>query len=281
MWTLTNSPSTFPYTGGFFLIGLATACVILSAIGAPRSLVPRFLSLAPDPLRRPDLLRALHLALAPLPLGGPRPHRAERVPALRPARARHLRRLGGVVPPGRAPDPHGDLPAPGAGLAGGADGGRRSSWPRWWRPRPGRRGGQHHLRRFHRRPDDDHDHGAGVAGHGPAGERAPLRRLDCAHARLGPRPPRCRTRMATCSRTRGFSAVGWWTGRRSSCWARSTPRRRPATARRSRRASPTPTALAEPVARGHGLGATQRGRRSWPDAGRWSTASTRASGPTS
>jgi peptidoglycan/LPS O-acetylase OafA/YrhL len=47
MWTLTNSTSSFPYTGGFFLVGLATACVILSAVGAPRSLVPRFLSLAP------------------------------------------------------------------------------------------------------------------------------------------------------------------------------------------------------------------------------------------
>ena len=47
MWTLTDSTSSFPYTGGFFLVGLATACVILSAIGAPRSVVPRFLSLAP------------------------------------------------------------------------------------------------------------------------------------------------------------------------------------------------------------------------------------------
>ncbi len=47
VWVGTNDTSGFPYQGGFFLIGLATAGVILSAIGAPRSPVPRFLSLAP------------------------------------------------------------------------------------------------------------------------------------------------------------------------------------------------------------------------------------------
>jgi peptidoglycan/LPS O-acetylase OafA/YrhL len=47
IWVSTNDQASFPEQGGFFLIGLATAGVILSAIGAPRSPVPRFLSLAP------------------------------------------------------------------------------------------------------------------------------------------------------------------------------------------------------------------------------------------
>jgi peptidoglycan/LPS O-acetylase OafA/YrhL len=47
IWVSTSTTSSFPYRGGFFLIGLATAGVILSIVGAPRSPVPRFLSLAP------------------------------------------------------------------------------------------------------------------------------------------------------------------------------------------------------------------------------------------
>jgi peptidoglycan/LPS O-acetylase OafA/YrhL len=47
IWVRTNQTSSFPYRGGFFLIGLATAAVILSAVGAPRSIVPRVLSLPP------------------------------------------------------------------------------------------------------------------------------------------------------------------------------------------------------------------------------------------
>jgi SGNH domain (fused to AT3 domains) len=47
LWVLTTSTSTFPYSGGFFLIGLAVASVILAAVAAPRSIVPRVLSLAP------------------------------------------------------------------------------------------------------------------------------------------------------------------------------------------------------------------------------------------
>ncbi len=47
IWVLTTSTSSFPYSGGFFLIGLAVAGVILSAVAAPRSIVPRLLSLAP------------------------------------------------------------------------------------------------------------------------------------------------------------------------------------------------------------------------------------------
>jgi peptidoglycan/LPS O-acetylase OafA/YrhL len=47
LWVVTTSTSTFPYSGGFFLIGLSVASVILAAVGAPRSLVPRMLSWAP------------------------------------------------------------------------------------------------------------------------------------------------------------------------------------------------------------------------------------------
>jgi peptidoglycan/LPS O-acetylase OafA/YrhL len=47
IWVTTSTTSSFPYSGGFFLIGLGTAGVIASAIGAPRTLIPRFLSLAP------------------------------------------------------------------------------------------------------------------------------------------------------------------------------------------------------------------------------------------
>jgi peptidoglycan/LPS O-acetylase OafA/YrhL len=47
IWILTDDASSFPYSGGFFLIGLCTASVILAAVGAPRSLVPRVLSLTP------------------------------------------------------------------------------------------------------------------------------------------------------------------------------------------------------------------------------------------
>ena len=50
-------------------------------------------------LRGPHLLRPLHLALAHLHLARPRVDRAVRVRALRGARARHLRRVGRVVPP--------------------------------------------------------------------------------------------------------------------------------------------------------------------------------------
>jgi peptidoglycan/LPS O-acetylase OafA/YrhL len=47
LWVATSTTSSFPYSGGFFLIGLATAGVIASAVGAPNSPVPRLLSLAP------------------------------------------------------------------------------------------------------------------------------------------------------------------------------------------------------------------------------------------
>ena len=41
LWVLTTSESSFPYSGGFFLIGLAVAGVILAAVAVPRSMVPR------------------------------------------------------------------------------------------------------------------------------------------------------------------------------------------------------------------------------------------------
>ncbi len=44
LWTLTTSTSSFPYNGGFFLIGLCVAGVIVSAVAAPKSIVPRVLS---------------------------------------------------------------------------------------------------------------------------------------------------------------------------------------------------------------------------------------------
>jgi peptidoglycan/LPS O-acetylase OafA/YrhL len=47
IWVGTSETDAFPYRGGFFLIGMATAAVILSAVGAPRSAVPRFLALPP------------------------------------------------------------------------------------------------------------------------------------------------------------------------------------------------------------------------------------------
>ena len=47
MWVLTTSLSSFPYGGGFFVIGVAVAAVILAAVAAPRSIVPRALSLTP------------------------------------------------------------------------------------------------------------------------------------------------------------------------------------------------------------------------------------------
>jgi peptidoglycan/LPS O-acetylase OafA/YrhL/lysophospholipase L1-like esterase len=47
IWVLTTSLSSFPYAGGFFLIGLSVGAVILSAVAAPHSIVPRALSVAP------------------------------------------------------------------------------------------------------------------------------------------------------------------------------------------------------------------------------------------
>lgn len=47
IWFVMPALSSFPYNGGFFLLGLSVAAIILAAVTAPRSLVPRFLSLAP------------------------------------------------------------------------------------------------------------------------------------------------------------------------------------------------------------------------------------------
>jgi peptidoglycan/LPS O-acetylase OafA/YrhL len=47
IWVATTSTSSFPYDGGFFLIGLCVAAVILSVVAAPRSILPRVLALTP------------------------------------------------------------------------------------------------------------------------------------------------------------------------------------------------------------------------------------------
>ena len=47
IWVLTTSLSSFPYNGGFFLIGLSVGGVVLAAVAAPRSIVPRVLSVSP------------------------------------------------------------------------------------------------------------------------------------------------------------------------------------------------------------------------------------------
>lgn len=47
IFVLTTSLSSFPYVGGFFLLGLSVGAVIVAAVAAPRSIVPRFLALTP------------------------------------------------------------------------------------------------------------------------------------------------------------------------------------------------------------------------------------------
>ena len=47
IWVAVTATSSFPYSGGFFLIGLSVGAVVLSVVAAPRSIVPRFLSLTP------------------------------------------------------------------------------------------------------------------------------------------------------------------------------------------------------------------------------------------
>ena len=47
IWVLVDSTSSFPYQGGFFLVGLGTAGVILAVVAAPKSPVPWFLALRP------------------------------------------------------------------------------------------------------------------------------------------------------------------------------------------------------------------------------------------
>ena len=121
--------------------------------GAPQR-CPADAVVVADPLRGADLLRALHLALAHLHLARPRPDGPVRLRALRVPRPRHLRRLGRVLPPRRAPDPHGHLHQPVAGVAGR---------PRRCRGRAGGRDrgddgnigrGQHSLAGRHRRTRD-------------------------------------------------------------------------------------------------------------------------------
>ena len=121
-----------------------------------------------DPLRGPHFVRAVHLALADLHLARSFPDGVVRLRALRRAGPRDLRRVGRVVPSRRAPDPHGHVRQPVAGVAGGAgrrrcraggrhrgdhrdDGARQYGPPRWWGHGHGHGGGDRHGRH------DDHD----------------------------------------------------------------------------------------------------------------------------
>ena len=285
LWVLTTSTSSFPYSGGFFLIGLAVAGVILAAVAAPRSIVPRLLSLAPVRYvgRISYGLYIWHWPIfiwldhARTGLYGLR--------ALRRARARHLRGVGRVLPPRRAPDPHGHLRQPVAGLAGRARRRRR---------RAGRRRRGHHRddgRGQHRaahRPrhvglgDDARPpcpspgrgaspvrvllFGDSVAltlglGPGPAAGAAEVRLRP-----LGQGDPRLRRRDRARGRAHGRT-------RRHAAGVR----RLAVLARVSRRCSSP--------GRTSGWARSTRSSRTWsccwPGAGRWSTASTRATGPTS
>ncbi|HEX3334805.1 MAG TPA: acyltransferase family protein [Acidimicrobiales bacterium] len=47
IWVATTSTTSFPYDGGFFLIGLCVGAVILAVVAAPKSIVPRALALTP------------------------------------------------------------------------------------------------------------------------------------------------------------------------------------------------------------------------------------------
>ena len=130
LWVATTSTSKFPYSGGFFLIGLSVAMVILAAVGAPHSIVPRMLSWSP--IRYVGRISyGLYIWHWPIFIWlTSRPDGPVRLRALRVPRPRHLRRLGRVLPPRRAPHPHGHLHQPVACVAdrprrcGGRAGGR-------------------------------------------------------------------------------------------------------------------------------------------------------------
>ena len=126
LWVLTTSTSTFPYSGGFFLIGLSVASVILAAVAAPHSIVPRLLSVAP--IRYVGRISyGLYIWHWPIFIWlDHSPDRALRLRALRVTRAGDLRRLGRVLPSRRAADPDGHVRQPVAGVAGGARRRRRS-----------------------------------------------------------------------------------------------------------------------------------------------------------
>ena len=250
---------------------------------------PRFLSLTP--VRYVGRISyGLYIWHWPhLHLARPRPDRARRAGELFAVRVLvTFARVGGVVPPRRAPDPHGDLRAPVAGLGGRAR--RRSVVV----VVAGRRrddgddgGGQHGVSRAigtghvtsrpRRRSPAPAVRRAATAGAGAA-----LRRLGGADPRARPgHSGASRTSTATCSRTRGSSAAASSTGPRSSCWG---ARRHAAGVRRlaaRRRASPRTTS----PGRTSGWPPWTRSSRTswccWRGAGRWWTASTRARGPTS
>ena len=116
------------------------------SVAAPRSIVPRFLSLTP--IRYVGRISyGLYIWHWPIFIWLNHARTGLLGWQLFAVRvAGHLRRVGGVVPPRRAPDPHGHLRPPVAGLAGRARRGRRGAG------RPGRgdhgdhRRGQHGSR---------------------------------------------------------------------------------------------------------------------------------------
>ena len=158
LWVLTTSTSSFPYSGGFFLIGL---------VGRRRD--PR--GRRGTAQHRPAAAVAGHRSATwaasrtgstsgtgPSSYGSTTPGRGSTGTSSSRVRvARHLRRVGRVLPPHRAPDPHGDVRQPVAGVAGRARrrrcraGGRRS------RRRPGRRRSPAPRCRRHRHDGLDDD----------------------------------------------------------------------------------------------------------------------------
>ena len=181
IWVLTTSTSPFPYSGGFFLIGLAVAGVILSAVAAPRSIVPRLLSLTP--VRYVGRISyGLYIWHWPIFIWLDNARTGLLGYELFAVRVRrHVRRLGGVLPPGRASHPHGDLRPAVEGLGGGSRRRRRGA---------GRGGGRH-------------------IGHHGRGQHAPTRPASAPRAARPPRrrhraPRRRRSRCACCC-----SAIRW------------------------------------------------------------------------
>ncbi len=184
IWVAVTATSSFPYSGGFFLIGLSVAAVVLAVVAAPRSIVPRFLSLTP--IRYVGRISyGLYIWHWPIFIWLNEQRVGVSGWELFVVRAGVTPFGVSVVflPPRRAPDPHGHVRQPVAGLARRAD--RRG------RGR-GRAGGGddddggHGGHPGHRHHRHDHDDAARGAGDGAAGPGAALRRLGRADPRARP-----------------------------------------------------------------------------------------------
>ena len=247
MWAVTDSTTSFPYSGGFFLVGLATAAVILSAVGAPRSVVPRFLSLTPVRYVG-QISYGIYIWHWPLFLWVDHARTGlSGAAAFLRAGAGHVRRVRGVVPPGGASDPPGDLRAPMAGLGSRAIGGGGRLGGHGRGHDRNHRGREHDVSRVHRDglvvveqdPDDQPDHGL-------IGERSPstgagvaLRRLGGTHARARASNPGPAGEVRVRARGQGdprLWGVVWPRGRIRS--GSETFRRRRALGRRRPRVRP-------------------------------------------